>query len=127
MSDVMINMVMKRKDCFRKYVENDQSYKKEKIKICQLYERCDRIEADVLAKLLKTVFHNIDVVKEMYKNILSVNFSYDLTNIYKALLTRHEIVHRNGKDKEGNEVLIYKSDIESIIKDVVGFIDSINS
>ena len=46
--------------------------------------------------------------------------------IYKAVLKRHDFVHRNGKDKNGNLVVANKKMIQKLIEDVRTFIEEID-
>ena len=48
-----------------------------------------------------------------------------IKELCKAVLIRHDIVHRNGKDKEGKEHLITKEDVEQLYAQVNEFIYNI--
>ena len=72
------------------------------------------------------IYHKLDVVKNLYKS----TFNIDLGNIgtlMKAIQKRHDIVHRNGHDKNGNVVEITKGDVQQLILDVSNFINHIEN
>ena len=48
-----------------------------------------------------------------------------IKDLYKAVLIRHDIVHRNGKDKDGKEHVITKEDVEKLCAQVNDFIYNI--
>lgn len=48
-----------------------------------------------------------------------------IKELCKAVLIRHDIVHRNGKDKEGKEHVITKEDVEQLCTQVNDFIYNI--
>lgn len=43
----------------------------------------------------------------------------------KAVEKRHHIIHRNGKDKDGNAIVITKSDVEELINNIIVFVENI--
>jgi hypothetical protein len=47
-----------------------------------------------------------------------VKFPDELGDIYRAILKRHDIVHRNGKNKDGEEILLQKGDVSALIEKV---------
>ena len=48
-----------------------------------------------------------------------------IKDLCKAVLIRHDIVHRNGKDKEGKEHVITKENVEQLCAQVNEFIYNI--
>lgn len=71
-------------------------------------------------------YHNLPQVKMHYKNAFNINFQADLTNLFKAVSIRHDIVHRCGKSKKNNKSIainfkdidVLKADINTFIKDI---------
>lgn len=51
----------------------------------------------------------------MYRDTLGVAFSDELGDLNRAILTRHDIVHRNGKTKDDQDVVITKTDVAKLI------------
>ena len=60
----------------------------------------------------------------MYKDSLGVIFP-SIENLMKNIKTRHDIVHRNGKTKNGKFILLNKEDIESHLKEIQKFVNNI--
>ena len=50
----------------------------------------------------------------MYKNVLQIEFDID-ARIREAVKIRHDIVHRNGKNIKGEQVILNNQDIVAII------------
>ena len=46
---------------------------------------------------------------EAYKRLFNIKFPSDMGEIEKAIIIRHDLVHRNGKDKDGKQHNIQKS------------------
>ena len=62
----------------------------------------------------------------MYKETLGIEFPKDLSGIYKAVMTRHDIVHRNGKTTKNEEVHVSADDVNELIVSVQTFVNHIN-
>ena len=63
----------------------------------------------------------------MYRATLGIEFPDDLSAIFRAILTRHDIVHRNGKTKDGNEILITSQDLTSLVGAVEAFVQHVDT
>ena len=57
----------------------------------------------------------------MYRDTFNINFS-NFSEIYQAVLVRHNLVHRNGFTKEGDQVIINKKEINQLISNVKSFV-----
>ncbi len=125
LSDTFINTIMTNESCFKKFVMVNKDFKKRKLSLNEIYTRSDEIKKEVAEYLAELIYHNIAKVTSLYKDVLSINFP-SLSAIYKAVNIRHDIVHRNGKTKDGTEINIDDSDIEKLINDVETFVKHIN-
>ena len=65
-------------------------------------------------------------IKNMYKNVLSIDFPENIASIHQAIAIRHDIVHRNGKTKSGKTHKISEQNIKNLLSDVEHFIKYIN-
>ncbi len=72
------------------------------------------------------IYHKLDVVKNLYKSTFNIDLG-DIGTLMKAIQKRHDIVHRNGHDKNGNVVEITKGDVQQLILDVSNFINHIEN
>lgn len=53
--------------------------------------------------MLDTVWHNLQRVKPLYKKVLGVDLG-DTRALMKDIVIRHDIVHRNGRAKDGGAI-----------------------
>lgn len=108
-------------ECFTRLVIGNESYKlkllesspdfnKETFNLRDAYDWLGEIDANIIGKIQGIVFHNIDKVISMYKNILGIEF-LDMGEIARAINKRHDIVHRNGKTKDGKVLEFNEKDI----------------
>jgi hypothetical protein len=75
----------------------------------------------------------LKTVRPMFKDTFGVKFPQDLKDIHKAIMVRHDIVHRNGRTKIDDvtkiatEHELEKDDVIGLIHKVKSFIESVNS
>lgn len=125
LSDAFINTVKSDKKFLRQFVETFDNFKKEKFELQEIFNYYDNINEKATKAMLDVIYHDLPKVKGMYADTLNVNLP-DLSNIYKAVLKRHDFVHRNGKTKDGEKHTIESADIEELCKIVEEFVAEIN-
>jgi hypothetical protein len=110
----------------RRYVESTPEYKKESLPLATIFEAMDGLEQRVLRHLADVLWHNLAKVRLMYKDCFAVEFP-ECAGIFAAILKRHDIVHRNGKDKDGNSVDIEVEDLKTLISDVKDLVEAVQA
>lgn len=109
LSDTFIQTVLSNNAHIRKFVETFHDYKKETLKMTDIYTNYESLNAKVTKSMMDVIYHNIDKVKGMYKDTLEVSFPKDISKIFLAIKNRHDIVHRNGRrviDKSKRRTII---------------------
>jgi hypothetical protein len=53
----------------------------------------------------------------MYRDTLGISFPPDMGELHKALIVRHDCVHRNGKTKDEKEHVLYESHIGNLLSE----------
>jgi hypothetical protein len=127
LSDVFINTVMPEQDLLRQLVETSPELKKKTIRMSELFNSMDNIREEVRRYLSEISWHHLQRISPMYKATLSVDFPKDLGGVYKAIRTRHDIVHRNGKTVDNEEVKVEADEVAGLIVAVSGFIAQVDS
>ena len=59
-------------------------------------------------------------MRPIYETTLGIKFP-DIGDMMKAISTRHDMVHRNGKDKKGIKITLTKEDVSKVIDKVYNF------
>ncbi len=62
------------------------------------------------------VWHRLEHVSKLHDNVLGVTFPSDIKALRDAIAVRHELVHRNGKKKDGTEHEISEPEIKRIVR-----------
>ena len=81
---------------------------------------------DIAKKYLsQIVWHDIARVMPMYRDVLEVDFQ-DETPIFRAIKIRHDLVHRNGKTKDGEVIPIGKGTVLTLAHAAEEFVKRID-
>jgi hypothetical protein len=101
---------------FKKLVENSKDYSDKKICLQDIFKEFAKLEETVKSDLVDIVWHNIAKVKKYYAFTFGIEFDQDsFKSLNKAISIRHDIVHRNGKDKDGEGIALTVDTITSLI------------
>lgn len=126
LSDAFINTVLNNPELLRKFMETTPAFNEKKYKLSEIYTWLEDMQKAVTQYLLEIIYHNVFVVKNMYKCTLDINFQEDLESIQKAIMARHDIVHRNGKTKNGDILKITEEEVLLNIELINGFITHVD-
>ena len=124
LADFFISAITEHKELFRKFVETNPEFEKEKLPFSGIFKAWEGLDAKVKAYLVEIVWHHLGRIKPMYQDALGVEIP-DAEELFKAVLVRHDIVHRNGKKKGGGEHVIIREDVNKLVVATEKFVDGI--
>jgi hypothetical protein len=64
-----------------------------------------RLRDQAKIQLLDIVWHDIGRVRRLHEDVLRINLG-NIEGIARTIATRHDIVHRNGRQKDGTSIAI---------------------
>jgi hypothetical protein len=114
------------KAVFRRFVTNCDEFKQQKLALTQIFERMETLEEEVEAYLQQLVWHRLDKVAPLMTDALGITLP-PIGTLMKQILVRHDIVHRGGKTKEGNAVVIGNNQLSGLRDSVTTFVDAIET
>lgn len=121
--DTFIHRVSKDKKLMQRFIETCPDFQQQKIPLSTIYEAVKEVEGKAKSYLLDVVWHNLPRVKPIYKNTFGIDFDNNLMRgLIGEIQKRHDIVHRNGKTKDGHEVTV---DVNRLIEKVEEFVEQI--
>ena len=126
LSDRLIQKVLSSEETKRHFVENFKDFEDVKISLSDIYENIENIESRIKKSLREIIYHHLPRIRNIYKSTLNIDLG-DISDLMKCVSIRHDIVHRNGKDKDGNLQVINKNDVEELATKVTEFIRNIES
>lgn len=117
LADAFINLTFDNDKYFRNFIETHPEFQKRKFELKEIFEQSDKLKETAKKVMLDTIYHNLPTVREMYRETFEIDFP-KIKGAYEYVLKRHNLVHRNGKTKEGEIVVIDEKVIEGLIKTV---------
>lgn len=120
LSDTFINQIKENKIYYSNFLKTFPDFKKEKISLSEILNTYENLDKKVYKAALDVIYHNLPIVREMYKSTFIIDFP-DIRELSKAVNKRHDLVHRNGKNKEGEIVIVTKDEVEALLNEVLDF------
>ncbi|MBS1854038.1 MAG: hypothetical protein JST11_01630 [Acidobacteria bacterium] len=114
LSDTFINRVMGNDILFQRYLDTEKAFQERKCPLKDALRMAAEIKAVAAKELIEMVWHNIAKVKTLYADVLHIDLG-DIGPLAKAINIRHDIVHRNGRQKDGTEREISATEITDLI------------
>lgn len=127
LSDRFISSINADQGLFRKFVETTPEFQTQKVPLSDIFKASEEIEHRVKTYLSEFVWHRLDRVEPMFQETLGIKFPSDMKQLFKAILLRHDFVHRNGKTKDGEDHILTADDIEKLITATQNFVYSVES
>lgn len=115
LSGIFIHTVVNSEELIRRLVESDPELAKRRFSLGEIFTQWENLKVMVARYLKDLIFHDIKKIKPMYRSVLDIDFG-DVGWLFEAVLLRHDCVHRNGFDKEGNQNKIDKEKITELIQ-----------
>ena len=126
LADTFISSVANNKNLMRMLVETAPEFRNEKFPLSDIFKVVDCIESKVNSYLLDIVWHRLEKVMPIFKATLNIDFPRDMNALFNAVHVRHDLVHRNGKTRDGEERIISADCVKSVIeisREFVAYID----
>lgn len=126
LGDTLKKYVLNDDKYLRKFVETYEPYAKELCHVSDAYKILETVKDRVKLTLCEEIiYHKLPKLKGIYKSVFNIDMG-DIQDLMQAVSIRHDIVHRNGKDKDGNEHQITKEDVLAVAEKVNNFIYAID-
>jgi hypothetical protein len=124
LSGIFIHTVINSEELIRKLVESDPELAKRQFSLKEIFTQWAELKILVARYLKDLIFHDIKKIKPMYQSVLGIDFG-DVSWLFKAVLIRHDCVHRNDFDKDGNQNNIDKKEIIELVVSGTGLVSAI--
>lgn len=127
LSDALINTVLGTEIYLKRFVENFKDYKDSSFKLCDIYKKIENLKKQVKEDLFALMYHNLPKIKAIYKTTLNIDFPNNIDDVMKKIYVRHHLVHRNGKDQDGNQIIITKDELNQTYDLIYNFVKEIDN
>jgi len=125
LSDAFINTVLSRETYLNSFIGTFKDFKDQKFAMNELPNLSSKKEEIAKKAMLEVIYHNLPKVSKMYEATLNIVFP-KFSEIQIAVLIRHDLAHRNGKTKDGKEIIVDNLMLDDIISKVESFISEID-
>lgn len=123
--DRLIKKVITTPKAMEAILKKDGYLSEARFSLADFLSKPDIIKREIEANLRNRLYHRIDEVARLYANALDISITPsrdDLVRLKTDIGYRHDCVHRNGVDKEGNRLdVLTKEYVSETIKVVAGF------
>lgn len=111
LADTLINEVLPSDIALKRLIERDEPLRNRRFSLTQIAGEPDLIKKSVRDRLQSEVWHRTKRVGALYKNALEVDIRSLLgaqaDKLDEAIVLRHDCVHRNGTDRDGNQLTAF--------------------
>lgn len=125
LSDTFINKVMSDPALLRRFVETTPEFRKRKFTLDQVFRQAEAVTGIAREHLLRQLWHHLPQVEAMYRATLGIVFGEALQDVARAISIRHDIVHRNGKTRDGQIVAIGRTEVVAVVSAVQKLMDNV--
>lgn len=122
--DTVLRKVLGDEGHKKRLVEALPEFAEANMRVSDIYKRLQNLDKELRGRLLSMLWHNLERVKRLYERVFEIEWP-EASRLSEAIRNRHDIVHRNGKTKEGEEVLLDKDKVEQLLTLIREFIHSI--
>ncbi|NTE84821.1 hypothetical protein G6M12_25025 [Agrobacterium tumefaciens] len=124
LSDTLLNALAERKEAQLRLVKHDKEVLAMKFTAAEVLENPDIVIETLTSHLRDISFHKLPRINALYRAALDIDFFALVGNdavafLNRAVALRHHVVHRNGRDKEGNHLEDFTPDYVKSVLDVV--------
>lgn len=126
LADRLIKAIESDADAFRRLLDQDADLSKEKFTLAEIAKDPALVERKAREHLRSIQYHNLAKVGVLYNIALGIrilDLAKDRSSLFRAVMLRHDCVHRNGFDRDGNEIQVFTKvfvqDTANLIKSFV--------
>lgn len=110
---------------FEIFFTSFKDFKEQKVGMNELLNSAANAKEIAKKAMLEVIYHHLPKVARMYETTFTIAFP-NFSEIYRDVLIRHDLVHRNGRSKEGQEVIIDEAVVDDLISKMEDFISKID-
>lgn len=129
LGDTLIKKVMADRSAMQRLIEQDDDLAKEKFTLAEISKEPGLVERKIREHLRSILYHNLKKVSVLYNIALGFRILPPASNkekLFNAVRLRHDCVHRNGFDKDGNKHEVFtKTFVQNTADLIKAFVEEI--
>lgn len=124
LSETFIKLTANDEDYFKNFVKSHPYFRQRKFELREIFDQNKKLKDTAKKVMLDTIYHDLLKVREMYRATFKIDFP-EIKDVFKYVHTRHDLVHRNGKTKEDEKVLLSKEIVDEVIQKTKDFAEEL--
>jgi hypothetical protein len=125
LSGTLIEKVKQNEKYLLNAAQKIEDIKDEKMTLYEVVKNPDQAKNRILENLYEFMYHNLRKIKGIYEDVFGIKINYPLKDLIAIVRRRHDIVHRNGKNKDGVEIVLNTTMVEQDIDVISSFVKKI--
>ncbi len=125
LASICIHTILNSDTLTQRLIETHNHFSERKILLKDIFKEYKVLNTTVADFLKTIIFHNINKIRPVYKNILD----FELGNVEwlsQAIEKRHDCAHRAGYTKENTKIVISESEITDLINKCIDLADRLD-
>ena len=122
LGDTLIKAVLSDRDAKQRLMSRDTELLKARFSLVEIAQESDLVDRRIREYLRSILFHNLAKVDFLYDTALGItilNLVSDKARLFEVIQFRHDCVHRNGADKDGNKLTVFTKQYVQTIADLI--------
>lgn len=129
LSDMIKSLVLGDENYLKNAIVNISELKKRQLSLAEVFRTEDVVKKVVIQTLSDYLYHDVKKIVAIYNAVLGEktpdNVRSEMPHVIAITQLRHDIVHRNGHDKEGKPVLLDKKTLTEAMDHIHSFVKHI--
>jgi hypothetical protein len=129
LGDTLAKEVFRDRNAMQRLVDQDSDLKKEKFTLTEISKDPLLVDRKVREHLRGVIYHNLAKVDVLYGIALGfriLDLTADKEALFAAVMLRHDCVHRNGSDRDGQALEVFnKTFVRATADSIRNFVQSI--
>ncbi|MDR5907589.1 hypothetical protein [Franzmannia qiaohouensis] len=106
LEDIVKSLIISNDSHLANTIKNVKPFCDTSFKLSEISIEKDGIKKFVIGKLSDSLYHDIPKVIKILSGIIGRKIDISIKDVCRVTIIRHDIVHRNGKGKDGNHIEI---------------------
>lgn len=124
LSDFLISNVLNDSTAMKRLIERDEQLRGLRFSLSEIGTSPNLMKESIRHRLRSEMWHNIKKANALYVKAFGIDirsmFGSSNPAIEKAIEYRHDCVHRNGHDRDGNELFVFTKEYVREIGAILG-------
>jgi len=130
LANTIMTLVADEVDATENLLLKEENLSSQKITLFEAWRESMAVERRVQDYLRDQIYHRLGKVEKLYEIAFNIQVFPNLeirSRLHRAISLRHDIVHRNGRNLQGDEQDFSSTVVQSMMQDIHDFIMHVNN